>query len=430
MENGHSYSQPLDSQPMSSQPMLSQPMFSEPMQSQPMDSELVDSQPVDSQPTHLQSQHSLASSSFSQPSWEEASAASSVIPDYSAYPAPAPVPAAAPVTATTLIKAQSQWCSNTVKALKKNKSSGPFLEPVDPVKFNIPTYPDIVKKPMDLSTVQAKFGTHQYTTMDEFVSDVRLIFSNCYLFNGQDAPVSLMAAELEKAFDRAVYKMPPSVEPTVVSKGPCVRSETVPYANHKQPTVIAQPVAAAKTTSKKEVAGTMSPDEKKRCRKALDELKKPQHNAIAWPFLLPVDPVAWNIVGYFDVVKHPMDISTMERKLSAGEYKNAAEFEADVRLIFHNCYIFNTPDNEVYQMGQALESVFNENWKIASSSKVASSSNKKNNMSAKGMFTGEAPFGADGVLAIGCLYFTCSHLFLFLLLLSSLSPSRLNRKTN
>jgi Bromodomain len=94
----------------------------------------------------------------------------------------------------------------------------------------------------------------------------------------------------------------------------------------------------------------------------LDELKKPAHNAIAWPFLLPVDPVAWNIIGYYDVVKHPMDISTVEKRLNAGEYKSTAEFEADVRLIFHNCYIFNTPDNEVYQMGQALEAVFNERW--------------------------------------------------------------------
>lgn len=127
----------------------------------------------------------------------------------------------------------------------------------------------------------------------------------------------------------------------------------------------------------------MAPDETKRCKKALDEMKKPQHNAIAWPFLLPVDPVAWNIVGYFDVVKRPMDISTVERKLSAGEYKNAAEFEADVRLIFHNCYIFNTPDNEVYQMGQALEAVFNEEWKKSSSS--SSSSSSKKTMSAKGI---------------------------------------------
>ena len=120
-------------------------------------------------------------------------------------------------------------------------------------------------------------------------------------------------------------------------------------------------------------------------------MKKPAHNAIAWPFLLPVDPVAWNIIGYFDVVKHPMDISTVEKKLNAGEYKDTAEFEADVRLIFHNCYIFNTPDNEVYQMGQALEAVFNERWNkkappaITATPAPAPAAVPKKVMSAKGM---------------------------------------------
>lgn len=129
-------------------------------------------------------------------------------------------------------------------------------------------------------------------------------------------------------------------------------------------------------------------------------MKKPAHNAIAWPFLLPVDPVAWNIIGYFDVVKHPMDISTVEKKLNAGEYKSTAEFEADVRLIFHNCYIFNTPDNEVYQMGQALEAVFNERWNKKAPPAVtatpvpapAPAAVPKKVMSAKGMFYNQLSF--------------------------------------
>lgn len=121
-----------------------------------------------------------------------------------------PSPSAAPVT-TPITKEQWKWCNNTLKALRKHKSSGPFLEPVDIVKFNIPDYPNFVKHPMDLGTVQAKVNSQQYSTIDEFVADVRLIFSNCYAFNGHDSPVSTMATELEKAFDRAVYKMPPAV---------------------------------------------------------------------------------------------------------------------------------------------------------------------------------------------------------------------------
>ncbi|KAG2173517.1 hypothetical protein INT44_007108 [Umbelopsis vinacea] len=239
-------------------------------------------------------------------------------------------------------KEQWQWCTATLKNLKKNKSAGPFLEPVDIVKFNIPHYPDLIKHPMDLGTVQAKVNARQYSSLDRFIADVRLIFTNCYTFNGVDSPVSAMAAEVEKAFDRAVYKKPSAPAPV--------------------PKKVVEPPAKVSKKEPKVTSAGLTSDERKRCRKALDEMKKPAHNAIAWPFLLPVDPVAWNIIGYFDVVKHPMDISTVEKKLNAGEYNNVAEFEADVRLIFHNCYIFNTPDNEVYQMGQALEAVFNERW--------------------------------------------------------------------
>lgn len=110
--------------------------------------------------------------------------------------------------AIPISKEQWQWCSTTLKNLKKNKSAGPFLEPVDIVKFNIPHYPDIIKHPMDLGTVQAKVNAREYSSLDQFIADVRLIFTNCYTFNGVDSPISLMAAELEKAFDRALYKKP------------------------------------------------------------------------------------------------------------------------------------------------------------------------------------------------------------------------------
>ena len=37
----------------------------------------------------------------------------------------------------------------------------------------------------------------------------------------------------------------------------------------------------------------------------------------AAPFLNPVDPIALNIPHYPTIVKHPMDFSTIERKLAA-----------------------------------------------------------------------------------------------------------------
>lgn len=61
--------------------------------------------------------------------------------------------------------------------------SSPFLEPVDPVALKVPNYFDVVKKPMDLSTIETKLTTGQYSDPWEYVDDVWLMFNNAWLFN-------------------------------------------------------------------------------------------------------------------------------------------------------------------------------------------------------------------------------------------------------
>jgi hypothetical protein len=80
------------------------------------------------------------------------------------------------------------------------------------------------------------------------------------------------------------------------------------------------------------------------------------------PFKNPVDPVADNMPNYFDVVKHPMDLNTIRTKMSNGAYATAREFEADVRLIFQNCYEYWTQDDPIWKMCQDFENYFNTQW--------------------------------------------------------------------
>lgn len=46
--------------------------------------------------------------------------------------------------------------------MKRHKSAAPFLYPVDPVALNIPDYFDIIKVPMDLSTIEQNFKNNYY----------------------------------------------------------------------------------------------------------------------------------------------------------------------------------------------------------------------------------------------------------------------------
>jgi hypothetical protein len=54
---------------------------------------------------------------------------------------------------------------------------------VDWKGWNLPDYPSVVKKPMDLSTVKKNMKSNKYINIEEFLQDIQLIWDNCHLYN-------------------------------------------------------------------------------------------------------------------------------------------------------------------------------------------------------------------------------------------------------
>ncbi|OCT67056.1 hypothetical protein XELAEV_18038338mg [Xenopus laevis] len=96
----------------------------------------------------------------------------------------------------------------------------------------------------------------------------------------------------------------------------------------------------------------------KYCDSILKEMLSKKHAAYAWPFYKPVDAAALELHDYHDIIKHPMDLSSVKRKMDAREYADAQAFAADIRLMFSNCYKYNPPDHEVVAMARKLQDVF------------------------------------------------------------------------
>lgn len=65
-------------------------------------------------------------------------------------------------------------------------------------------------------------------------------------------------------------------------------------------------------------------------------------------FRQPV-PISDRIPNYFDIVKKPMDLSTIHAKLTTGQYSNPREFVDDVWLMFDNAWLYNQPNTAVYR---------------------------------------------------------------------------------
>lgn len=75
------------------------------------------------------------------------------------------------------------------KLYRQDPESLPFRQPVDPTLLQIPDYFDIIKKPMDLSTIKRKLDTGQYHDPWEYVEDVWLMFDNAWLYNKKTSRV-------------------------------------------------------------------------------------------------------------------------------------------------------------------------------------------------------------------------------------------------
>ncbi|CCE82026.1 Piso0_002719 [Millerozyma farinosa CBS 7064] len=73
----------------------------------------------------------------------------------------------------------------------------------------------------------------------------------------------------------------------------------------------------------------------------------------AWPFATPVNKD--EVGDYYDVIKEPMDLSTMESKLENDKYESFDQFLYDARLIFNNCRSYNAESTTYYKNANKLE---------------------------------------------------------------------------
>ncbi|XP_052729129.1 histone acetyltransferase GCN5 isoform X1 [Vigna angularis] len=105
-------------------------------------------------------------------------------------------------------------------------------------------------------------------------------------------------------------------------------------------------VSTDNTTNQKHLSGFMR-----------SLLKSMLEHADAWPFKEPVD--ARDVPDYYDIIKDPMDLKTMSKRVESELYYVTFEmFVADVRRMFANARTYNSPETIYYKCATRLESHF------------------------------------------------------------------------
>lgn len=75
-------------------------------------------------------------------------------------------------------------------------------------------------------------------------------------------------------------------------------------------------------------------------------------------FNAPVDDKV--VLGYYSVIKHPMDFGTIRGRLEDGFYNSIEQFVKDVNLVFSNAFTYNESDHPIHNGAKALKTIFEE----------------------------------------------------------------------
>lgn len=94
----------------------------------------------------------------------------------------------------------------------------------------------------------------------------------------------------------------------------------------------------------------------KKCEKILNELKK---HPCAEPFL-----IARNDEEYIKIVKEPMDLATVNKKLKSSQYTTSGQFAKDIKKIWDNSFAINQNGTDAFvatnEISKYFENLFKE----------------------------------------------------------------------
>uniref|UniRef100_A0A8D0D697 Tyrosine-protein kinase BAZ1B n=1 Tax=Sander lucioperca TaxID=283035 RepID=A0A8D0D697_SANLU len=100
-------------------------------------------------------------------------------------------------------------CEEILKKLMKFRYSWPFREPVSTEEAE--DYLDIISQPMDFQTMLGKFSQGLYRHGQDFLEDLKLVFSNAEEYNQQGSSVLSCMVKTEQSFIELLQKLLPGL---------------------------------------------------------------------------------------------------------------------------------------------------------------------------------------------------------------------------
>uniref|UniRef100_A0A914PQL8 Bromodomain-containing protein n=1 Tax=Panagrolaimus davidi TaxID=227884 RepID=A0A914PQL8_9BILA len=99
------------------------------------------------------------------------------------------------------------------------------------------------------------------------------------------------------------------------------------------------------------------------CQMILDDFLAKKSHYFTSEFIAPVDVEFYQPADYYDIIKQPMDLTTIKNNFDNRQYENVNEFRQDMLLIAENCMNYNHSELPVYVAAKKFSKCFEDRWK-------------------------------------------------------------------
>ncbi|XP_070490387.1 protein polybromo-1 isoform X4 [Chironomus tepperi] len=225
-----------------------------------------------------------------------------------------------------------------------------------PSKKHYPDYYAVIDHPIDLKFIANKIQTNAYTSLNDMEKDVLQMVKNAQIFNEPGSQIYKDAKTLKKVFiqrkadiDSGKYKRPPTRQ----------RGRPISYS-------------AACAALKEELDSS---------EEEMDEMDDETQTGPLWQLFdnlynqsssdgslggSPLGESLWKLPNkrfhpeYYTIIKKPLSMSMVQKKLKKNEYANVTELSTDLYLMIDNAKKANLPSSKIYKDAVKMQKILNQ----------------------------------------------------------------------
>lgn len=191
---------------------------------------------------------------------------------------------------------------------------------------------------MDLQTIRENLRQKKYQSREEFLADINQIVENSSIYNG-NAPSSRLI--LFRYLTLCI--LGPKSSLTIAAQR--MLNKCIERLGEKEERLM---------RLEKAINPLLDDNDQVALTFILDNVLNTKLKTMSesWPFQKPVNKKM--VKDYYNIVKRPMDLELISKKVATHKYHNRYEFLGDVEQILQNCVLYNGQESTFTQKAELL----------------------------------------------------------------------------